>query len=170
MSTMAHSKYVKYGPGDYKVWSAWVLTYKQYNYPEDLDMVVNLIKDNLEVKFCPPRFRENNLGNPMFGHCYHATQALYYFFEDANLKAMSAKCEGPAEVHWWIQDSNTIIDVTAEQYDILDFNPPYDKGKETGWYGWKKRPHRKTQDLMKMIQPNAKLEFIEYLKKPKQSY
>ena len=170
MSTMTHSKYVKYGPGDYKVWSAWVLTYKQYNYPEDLDMVIKLIKDNLETKFVPTKFRENNLGNPMFGHCYHATQALYYFFAHANLKAMSARCEGPAEVHWWLQDGDTVIDATAEQYDMLDFNPPYEKGKETNWYGWKKRPHRKTQNLMILVQPNAELTFVKHREKPKQSY
>ena len=125
MSIMSHKKYIKLEPGKYEVWSEFVLEYKEYNYPEDLDMVIKLIKDNLETKFVPTKFRENNLGNPMFGHCYHATQALYYFFAHANLKAMSAKCEGPAEVHWWLQDGDTIIDATAEQYDILDFNLPY---------------------------------------------
>ena len=170
MSKMSHKKYIKLEPGKYEVWSEFVLEYKQYNYPEDLDMVIKLIKDNLETKFVPTKFRENNLGNPMFGHCYHATQALYYFFKDANLKAMSARCEGPAESHWWLQDGDTIIDATAEQYDIFDFNPPYDKGKESVWYGWKNRPHRKTQNLMMLVQPNAKLTFVKHREKPKQSY
>ena len=170
ISTMKHPLYLKIKPGEYKEWSAWVLKYKQYNYPNDLDMVIKLIKNNLQLKFVPPKFRENNLSNPMFGHCYHVTQALYYFFKDANLKVMSAKCEGPAESHWWLQDGDTIIDATAEQYDIFDFNPPYDKGKESVWYAWKKRPNRKSQDLMQLVQPDAKLEYEQYLPRPKQSY
>ena len=101
-------------------------------------MVIKLIKDNLETKFLPTKFRENNLGNPMFGHCYHATQALYYFFEHANLKAMSAKCEGPAEVHWWLQDGDTIIDAIVGDVEFKDVSFSYEKGKETNWYGWKK--------------------------------
>ena len=54
--------------------------------------------------------------------------------------------------------------------DIFDFNPPYDKGKESVWYAWKKRPNRKSQDLMKLVQPDAKLEYEQYLPRPEQSY
>ena len=126
--------------------------------------------DNLEPKFCPPKFRGINENNPLFGHCYHATQAMYYFFKDVNLKAMSAKCQGPAEQHWWLQDGDKIIDITAEQYDMFNFDPPYDKGKETKWYGWKNRPHRKTQKLMLKVQPEAKEDFKQYREKPKKEY
>ena len=83
---------------------------------------------------------------------------------------MSAKCQGPAEQHWWLQDGDEIIDITAEQYDMFDFDPPYDKGKETKWYGWKNRPHRRTQELMRLVQPTAKL-YSEILReKPKKEY
>ena len=117
------------------------------------------------------KFRELNKQNKLFGHCYHATQALYYFFVDAKLKIMSASCEGPAEHHWWLQDvDNNILDVTAEQYDAFDFDPPYQKGKESKWYGWKNRPHRKTQKLMNKIQPESKLYFQQYLDRPKKVY
>ena len=178
-SSVEHSKYIKVPIGGdekgkpiyrYILWAAWIMKYKQYRYPDDLEMVSNKIISHLELKFCPPRYREMNLGNPLFGHCYHATQAMYFFFQDANLKAMSAKCQGPAEQHWWLQDGDKIIDVTAEQYDAFDFDPPYDKGKETKWYGWHHRPHRKTQNLMKLVQPKAKLYFKQFLEKPKKSY
>ena len=76
---MSHKKYIKIEPGKYEVWAEYELEYKEYNYPEDLDMVIKLIKDNLETKFLPTKFRENNLGNPMFGHCYHATLAVFLF-------------------------------------------------------------------------------------------
>ena len=175
ISSVEHSKYIKVPIGEdekskpiyrYIRWAAWILEYEQYKYPDDLDMVLKLIANNLELKFCPPRYRELNMGNPLFGHCYHATQALYFFFKDANLKTMSAKCQSPAEQHWWLQDGDKIIDITAGQYDALDFDPPYGKGKETKWYGWKNRPHRKSQDLMKLVQPSANLYFKQYEEKP----
>lgn len=169
-SFVEHKKYIKLAPKQYEVWKNVILKYEQYSYPDDLEMVKNKIVDNLEPKFCPPKFRKINENNPLFGHCYHTTQAMYYFFKDANLKAMSAKCQGPAEQHWWLQDGDEIIDITAEQYDMFDFGPPYDKGKETKWYGWKNRPHRRTQELMKLVQPTAKL-YSEILReKPKKEY
>ena len=169
-SFVEHKKYIKLGPSNYEVWASWILKYEQYSYPDDLERVSKHIVNNLQTKMCPPRYRELNLGNALFGHCYHATQAMYYFFKDANLKVMSAKCDGPAQQHWWLQDGDTIIDVTAGQYDAFDFAPPYDKGKESKWYGWKNRPHRKTQDLMLLVQPSAKLYFEKYREKPKKEY
>ena len=105
MTLMHHKKYVKLAPNDYEVWSEWTLDYKQYEYPNDYEKVKKLIIDNLEEKLVPEKFRELNKQNKLFGHCYHATQALYYFFVDAKLKIMSASCEGPAEHHWWLQDA-----------------------------------------------------------------
>ena len=169
-SLVEHKKYIKLAPKQYEVWKSVILEYEQYSYPDDLNMVVKSIQDNLELKFCPTKFRESNLGNPMFGHCYHSNQALYYFFKDANLKAMSAPCE-VAGSHWWCEDVNgNIIDVTKDQYYSVGKKPPYDKGKETKWYGWKNRPHRKTQDLMKLVQPSAKLYSEIYREKPKKEY
>ena len=179
-SFVEHKKYIKLAPKQYEVWKIIVLEYEQYSYPDDLEMVSNKIRNELidsnlpesKFKFCPPKFREINKNNPLFGHCYHATQAMYYFFKDANLKAMSAKCQGPAGQHWWLQDGDKIIDITAEQYDMFDFDPPYDKGKETKWYGWKNRPHRKTQELMRLVRGKnkTKLEHKVLMEKPKKSY
>ena len=168
-SSVEHKKYTKID-GNYISWAAWILDYEQYKYPNDLDMVSGLIVDNLEIKFCPPRFRELNLDNPLFGHCYHVTQAMYYFFKDANLKAMSAPCD-VAGAHWWCEDvDGNIIDATSDQYYSVGTEPPYDKGKETQWYGWRGRAHRKTQDLMKLVQPSAKLYSEVYREKPKKEY
>ena len=177
-SYVEHKKYIKHGPSNYEVWKSVILEYNQYSYPDDLDMVIKSIQDNLDIKFCPAKFREINMGssligterNQYFGHCYHAMQALFYFFKDAGLKAMSAKCVGPAGHHWWLQDGDKIIDPTAEQYDAFDFDPPYQNGKETAWMGWKNRPHRKTQDLMLLVQPSAKLYSEVYRDKPKKEY
>lgn len=163
-SVVHRNKWRRDGEGPPYVYSRWVLEYDQYEYPKNLDMVCDLIRTNLEPKFCPLRFREINKTNPLFGHCVHATQALYYFFADKNLTKMSAPCQGPAEFHWWLQDGNKIIDVTAGQYDHFDFDPPYEKGKVmTKWLGYYGRPHKKTLELMKKIQKNSQL-YLDLLK------
>ena len=168
-SYVDHAKYTKVN-GQYIKWAAWVLEYKQYSYPDELEEVSSKILSHLELKFCPPKYRKLNMENPLFGHCYHVTQAMYFFFKDVDLKVMSAKCQGPAEQHWWLEDGDKIIDITAGQYDAFDFDPPYYNGRITNWYGWRNRPHRKTQDLMKLVQPSAKLEWKQYAEKPKKSY
>ena len=168
---MKHSKFCKDETGTYVEWAAWVLEYEQYDYPKEFQKVEELIINNLEEKFCPPEYRERNKQNKYFGHCYHSTQALWYFFKDANLRIMSAPCQGPARHHWWLQDKeNNILDITAKQYDLFEYNPPYHKGKDSNWYGWRNRPHRKTQELMHKIQPTSKLYFKKYMDKPEKSY
>ena len=44
LSLVEHKKYIKIKPKEYKVWSAWILEYEQYNYPEDLNNVTKLIQ------------------------------------------------------------------------------------------------------------------------------
>ena len=133
ISSVEHSKYVKISSGNYLRWAAWILEYEQYRYPDDVDMVSKLIIDNLEVKFCSPKHRELNMGNSLFGHCYHVTQAMYFFFKDADLKVMSAKCQGPAEQHWWLQDGNEIIDITTKKGINIYFKSIYGSpGEKTG--------------------------------------
>lgn len=163
MAIVERKKWKKGDDGAQYHWSTWVLKYEKYDF-QDLDIVSKLIIDNLEEKFCPPKFRKINKINPLFGHCYHSTQSLYYFM-DKELKIMSADCDGPGERHWWLQDEDTIIDITASQYDRLDVEPPYEKGKVSKWYGWKHRPHKKTLVLMNKVQPKSELEFFNHDKK-----
>ena len=49
---------------------------------------------------------------------------------------------------WWLQDGDTIYDVTVDQYNCRNKVPPYDVGKESKWYGWKQRPQQLSLDLM----------------------
>jgi len=177
-SQVKHSKYIKIKPKEYQEWAAKVLDYEQYDYPKDLDKVTKLIHKNLDLELCPKKFKEKNQGNPllgiksnpMLGHCYHTTQALYYFFRDANLKAMSASCD-VAGSHWWCEDvDGNIIDITQDQYLSVGTKPPHDKGKKTKWYGWRNRVHARSLVLMNKVQPSSKLYREQYLEKPKKSY
>ena len=166
---MKHSKYAKVD-GKYVEWAAWILDYEPYNYPADLEKVTKLITSKLSTQYCPPKYREGNLGNPMFGHCYHSTQAVFYFFKNSNLSIYSNVCEY-ANFHWFLMDKDkNIIDITADQYYSLGRTPPYKNAKKSSWYGWRGRPNRATQKLMHEVQPTSKLYFEKYMEKPKQSY
>lgn len=132
----------------------WILEYDQYKYPDDFDFVSKLILDNLEPKYCPKKYRERNKDNPLFGYCYIVTQSLYYFFWDSDLTIMSSKCE-IADAHWWLQDGEKILDLTADQYYNVGKSPPYKTGKEAKWYGWKNRPHKITMEFMKKVQDGS---------------
>ena len=140
---------------------SWILEYDEYKYPNDLEKVTKLILYNLHPKYLNRKYLRPNIGNPLFGHCYHTTQSLYYFFITTPLTIMSAKCEHAGN-HWWLVDGDeNIIDITADQYYSIGRTPPYDNGKVTKrWYGWKGQVHKKSMNLMKTIQPNANLYHI----------
>ena len=157
---------------DKKIFQTRTLSFDAYPYSE-IDLVIGLIQDNLTSDLLKGRKSLMHRGdiktNKYYGHCYHSSQALHYLMDCDTLIPMSGE-DYRGEKHWWLQDGDKIIDITAEQYDAFDFDPPYDKGKKSNWYGWKNRPHRKTQDLMLLVQPSAKLYFREYREKPKKSY
>ena len=60
ISSVEHSKYVKLAPRNYVKWAAWILEYEQYKYPDDLEMISRKIVSNLQLKFCPPKYRAQN--------------------------------------------------------------------------------------------------------------
>lgn len=136
---------------------SWFLEYEEYNYPNDLEKVISLIKQKLNPKLLAPKYRETNKTNPLYGHCYSATQSLYYFFINTPLIIKSAKCDYTGK-HYWLEDENkNILDITATQYYSVGKTPPYDKGKKGYWYGWKGQPHKKSLVLMNEVQPTSKL-------------
>ena len=113
---------------------------------EEIETVMQIIRDNLVPEMLSPKYREENKNNPMYGHCYHSTQALFYLV-DGEFEKMSAT-DYRGDKHWWLQSGDKIYDVTAEQYYSVGQNPPYEKGKKSKWYGWKERPHAKSMNLI----------------------
>ena len=127
------------------------LVYEPYDLNErNMSLVIGLIARNLTPKLLSPKYREENKTNPKYGHCYHSTQALFYLMNTDKLKSMSAE-DYRGEKHWWLQNETAIYDVTMEQYYSVSKLPPYDKGKESKWYGWQQRPHQRTLDLMVLV-------------------
>jgi len=129
-----------------------VLEYEPWSLDEIYD-VINLIQKNLNLDLLKHKrllFPDDKGVNMYYGHCYHASQALFYLIDTDELDSMSAE-DYRGEKHWWLQHNETVYDCTAEQYWSVNQNPPYDVGKKTKWYGWKGRPQQVTLDLMKQV-------------------
>lgn len=133
---------------DKKIFQTRRLTFEPYRYSEaNMALVMGLIRRNLTPDLLTPKYREENQTNPMYGHCYHSTQALFYLMDTDELTPM-AGVDYREDYHWWLQKDELIYDLTAEQYYSVGKLPPYHNGKPTKWYGWKQRPHQRTLDLI----------------------
>ena len=128
------------------------LTFNPYEYTEkNMCLVMGLVRKNLTPDLLKGRkklmYPEDMKTNPMYGHCYHASQALFYLMSTDELVAMSAE-DYRGEKHWWLQNGERVYDITEGQYYSVSKFPPHDKGKKSKWYGWKQRPQQISLDLM----------------------
>ncbi len=127
------------------------IVFEPYRYCElNMCLVMGLIQRNLT----PDLLRNKKLAYPgdiqtnkWYGHCYHATQALYYIMDTDQLVPMSAE-DYRGEKHWWLQNGKRLYDATSDQYYVAGKVPPHHNGKKDRWYGWKQRPHQATLNLM----------------------
>ena len=148
---------------DKKIFETRRLTFEPYEYCENnIHLVVGLIQRNLKVDL----LRHKKLMYPedkgivqYYGHCYHASQALFYLMNTDELVPMSAE-DYRGEKHWWLQNKERIYDCTAEQYWTVGKLPPYHNGKKTAWYGWKGRPQQVSLDLMVKVLGDRLIEDI----------
>ena len=129
------------------------LTFEPYPYNQ-IELVIEKIKDNLSPDLLKGRkslmYPSDLLTNKFYGHCYHSSQALFFLMDTDKLVPFSA-VDFRDEKHWWLQDGNTIYDVTEDQYYLRSKVPPHSKGKKSVWYGWKQRPQQITLELMKRV-------------------
>jgi len=112
--------------------------------------LISAIKRELTPDLLKSEYRKRNLENPLFGHSYHATQALYYFIDiqpPGSLKIFKAK-DDEGYTHWWLKRDDQIYDVTKDYYLMDGKEPPYKDGVESEWKGPKKRPLEETLNLM----------------------
>ena len=99
----------------------------------NITQLINTIKSYLVPNLLKSEYREQNKSNPMYGHCYVATEALYHLLGEYRLnetfKPFQAKDENNIS-HWWLQnDVNEIIDITSDQYTSVGRLPPYINGR-----------------------------------------
>ena len=137
---------------DKEIFETRTLIFEPYPY-SDINLVMSLLKLKLTPDLLSHKklmYSQDRLTNKYYGHCYHATQALYYLMDTDRLVSMKGE-DYRGESHWWLQDEDKIYDVTADQYYSVDKTPPYESGKKTNWYGWKQRPQQISLDLMKRV-------------------
>ena len=133
---------------DKKPFQIRTLTFEPYPMTE-IESIMKSIANNLTPEMVTKKYREKNSSNPMFGHCYHSSQALFHLMDTDVLEQRTA-IDYHGCSHWWLADKTTekIYDITADQYYHVGQTPPYVDGKKKPWYGWKQRPHQRTLDLM----------------------
>ena len=133
---------------DKKIFQTRTLTFEPYPMTE-IESVMGLISSNLKPEMVTKKYREENAANPLFGHCYHSSQALFYLM-DTNVLEQRTAVDYHDCSHWWLVDKTTekIYDITADQYYHVGQTPPYAKGVKKPWYGWRQRPHQRTLNLM----------------------
>ena len=128
------------------------LIFNPYEYTEkNMCLVMGLISRNLKPELLKGRkklmYPDDIKTNPFYGHCYHASQALFYLMNTDQLIPMSAE-DYRGEKHWWLQNGERIYDITEGQYYSVNKFPPHEFGKKSKWYGWKGRPQQISLDLM----------------------
>ena len=144
---------------EWKVFKTTTLHFDKIPYNKETILeYIEKIKTILTPKFLSKKYKKENEKNSLYGHCYHTTQAMYFLLNTDTLEAFTA-IDYRGDQHWWLKDKNdnSIIDVTADQYYLVNKQPPYDKGKAKSWYGWKGRPHIRTFKLIMKLQPESKL-------------
>ena len=90
---------------DKEIYQTRRLVFDPFDY-KDINMVMEKISYNLTPNMVSKKYRKENESNPMFGHCYHSSQALYYLMDTDVLEQMSA-IDYHHEAHWWLRDKNT---------------------------------------------------------------
>ena len=69
---------------DKEIFQTRTLTYNPYPMTE-IESVMGSIASNLKPEMVTKKYRAENATNPMFGHCYHSSQALYYLMDTDRL-------------------------------------------------------------------------------------
>lgn len=130
------------------------ITFHPFSYNERyVQIVMGLIEKNLSPDLLKGRkslmYPDDVRTNKWYGHCYHATQALFYALDTELLVPMSAE-DYREEKHWWLQNSENrrVYDCTEGQYYSVNKIPPHHDGKKSKWYGWKGRPQQVSLNLL----------------------
>lgn len=114
-----------------------------------LGALTQKIRRSLSPDLLKKQYVEQNACNPMYGHCYTATEALYHSLggQDSGYTPMRGK-DDDGIVHWWLRNNSTgeIVDLTADQYTSVGKTPPYDRGVGAGFLT--REPSKRAQEVM----------------------
>lgn len=92
--------------------------------------VFNKVRSLLTLDLIPEKFQDKKVDSLMYGHCYHATLAMYNLLggKEAGYKVKST-FDNDKVKHYWLEIGNKIIDPTVEQYSDLGRVFPYENEK-----------------------------------------
>ncbi len=108
-------------------------------------VLVSCLTDDLRR----PPWRGNP--NPLAGHCYVASEALYHILGQVDLKPMFLRHLGCP--HWFLlRKDGVVIDVTAKQFKTV---PDYSKAVGKGFLT--KQPSRRARFVIKRFYELARL-------------
>jgi len=103
----------------------------------DIGKIVDDIKTHLSSDLLKKEYVEENETNPMFGHCYVASETLWYLIPHTIRWAFSPVCGKDEDgiTHWWVENKQTgeIYDITGDQYFSKGKTPPYENGKRASF-------------------------------------
>ena len=143
---------VRHSYKDGEISETRTLRFLPFSYSEEgAESMMKIIRRNLTPDLLTKKYRKENETNPMYGHCYHSTQTLFYLLDPHDLIPMSGT-DYRGDTHWWLYDDRDVIyDITSDQYYSVGQVPPYVVGKKTQWYGWKQRPHQRSLNLIMRV-------------------
>jgi predicted DNA-binding protein (MmcQ/YjbR family) len=97
------------------------------------------------------KYKEKNKKNPLFGHCYVASETAYHLFaKKAGYKSFHLFHE--LSSHWFLKNNDDkIIDLTADQFS---WKPPYHLAKRKAFLT--NKPSKRAKILMKRIKNDIK--------------
>ena len=112
---------------------------------ELIRLVVNSLSDDLLIS----KYKSVNSKNIYTGHCYVATEALYYLIDDTErINYTPARIKINGDSHWFLvnKTTNEIHDITKNQ-----FNFPIDYSKMRKCWFITKNPSKRTLILLNRI-------------------
>ena len=105
-----------------------------------VDKVVSQLTDDLRR----PPYKGSS--NPLTGHCYVASEALYHLLGSRDWVPCNIQHEGGP--HWYLKNKVTgeILDATAGQFETP---VPYEKGRGKGFLT--KEPSKRAKELLSRL-------------------
>lgn len=102
--------------------------------------------------------RETYVDHPLGGHCYVASEAYYHLLNDREAwRPESIAVEWDKNgihgsmTHWFLRhDSGKVVDLTAEQFDVLPVTPMYEGGVGRGFVP--PSPSNRAQETMAAVE------------------
>lgn len=103
------------------------------------------IQENLTPDFLSPKYKKRltKESHPFFGHCYVATEAMYYLYGIKMGYKPNVMRIDDNTTHWFLKKNNEIIDITKDQFD---FELDYSLGRGCGFLT--PLPSKRTKDLI----------------------